>query len=413
MANDMQMKYPSLVPLSKSAGEKWEPNLAWYIQEKIDGSQLTFKKVGEKVIFMCQGKERSKEIMFANVVDAINLVKEDLNPDYTYHGEYVSKPKHNVLSYMRHPRNYVVIYDIETPSGYMLPIEMEKECARLDFEFVKILYYRDSLAPQINPFDVAQDLLTRNAVTPHLGGDQAEGVVVKIVGGNSTRCHKVVTSLFKEKHKKGTPKRETTTVEDIVDEIGLLWNTPARFRKAQIHLRESGIDNQDQHIGLLNEELDRDLLKEGKRKIKMYLWGDLRMLVLGATTNGFGTYYAEKYFSEEEKRKLQEQKKLFQTPSKNAIVDSPAKEFVNSVGRRYATTDRFEDAIQGSQITEHTEKTKPAILEILREEAETKFKEDIQEELFNYFWIDISMAARRDCESIFENTSNYRGPYII
>src|SRR5438445_2697648 len=85
------------------------------VQEKIDGSQFSFMKEGAGVVHY-----RSKSAvvrpedpgMFAKAVVAVREVEHLLVPLWTYRGEFLMKPKHNVLAYERTPRGNVILFDI-------------------------------------------------------------------------------------------------------------------------------------------------------------------------------------------------------------------------------------------------------------------------------------------------------------
>lgn len=88
------------------------------VQEKIDGSQLSFGVELESRVLMVRSKGQQIDLdnppkMFAKIVDILKDMQDRLVPGWVYRGEYLEKPKHNVIAYDRVPDNHVVLFDVE------------------------------------------------------------------------------------------------------------------------------------------------------------------------------------------------------------------------------------------------------------------------------------------------------------
>lgn len=162
---------------------KWEmpeSNRSWYIQEKIDGSQFSFRVMPNgQLLFYNKHKQRTLDAKTPGIrvhvnidwfkltidcrmnmipivvekeifVQAMRAIQElhktrPLSHNYTYHGEAIERPKHNVVSYARTPKHFVMVYDIQDEFGdFLWPHEIEKECKRVDLECVAVLYHNET-----------------------------------------------------------------------------------------------------------------------------------------------------------------------------------------------------------------------------------------------------------------------------
>ena len=89
------------------------------VEEKIDGSQFSFMNDEGILKFRSKGKEmfaEAPEQLFAKAVQAVQDAHRErpLPSGFVFRGEYLSKPKHNVLL-LRPCRltNHIVIFDIQ------------------------------------------------------------------------------------------------------------------------------------------------------------------------------------------------------------------------------------------------------------------------------------------------------------
>src|SRR5690606_17156441 len=93
-----------------------------------------------------------------------------LREGWTYRGEFLMKPKHNILKYDRNPEGFVIIFDIQDNNGEWLSPEAKAyEAQSLGLECVPLLH-RGKVDEK-----VLHGLLSRTSI---LGGP-IEGVVIK------------------------------------------------------------------------------------------------------------------------------------------------------------------------------------------------------------------------------------------
>lgn len=242
-----------------------------YVQEKVDGSQFGFCKTetGELLI-------RSKgaimhidapEGMFNAAAQTIKEIASLLTPGWKYRAEYLAKPTHNALHYSRIPNKHLILFDIDKGDQSYLPYEeVVKEAERLGLEVVPLLH--TGLIKDISEF---RSFLDKESV---LGGQKIEGVVIKPVGyalygkDKKVLMGKFVSEAFKEVHSQSW-KDSNPSQNDILQKLGLEYQTAARWHKAVIHLKERGLITDDpRDIGLLMKEVGADIEKECLDEIK-------------------------------------------------------------------------------------------------------------------------------------------------
>ncbi len=244
----------------------------YYIQEKIDGSQLTFtiEDSGE-LVFACRGKPINKDVkQFHKAVHMIEYMKNKFNPNYVYHGECVTSNKHNIITYDRMPLFNFIVYDITDKStGEFLWYDvMQDECERIGYEHVPILY-----VGQGKYYDIATNLISKNNgdLESHLGG-QIEGVVIKFQErGQQKGSYKHVIESFREQKQYDHTIIGTNMHSTYIMQLGSLFATDARFLKAVQHIQEEGLEVTRENM---RHELDTDFEKEYKETIKELLWAE-------------------------------------------------------------------------------------------------------------------------------------------
>jgi hypothetical protein len=284
------MQYTRLKKLSSKYEEYVDPdhdNHLWYLEEKIDGSQLSWTLAVDRKTLEFYNKEGTapNNNIFGPAIKSITEKFSNklhlLNPDYTYHGETLCKPKHNVITYTRFPRNYWICYDIYDSKlrRFLHREEKVRECLELDLECVQVLYTNTEKSTK--PHEEAKKLIAKfesREITSQLGG-MIEGLVLKnhafFKGGEYlSRKKKITTSIFKEKQKVGTKGAKDFSPEEFLDLLGSSYDVGARFSKAVIHLKEAdkwNYENTTINIVEIKEELDRDFDKEYKSEVKDYL----------------------------------------------------------------------------------------------------------------------------------------------
>ena len=312
-----QVKYPSIDNLSMNSSRSWagdapgeEGNVNWYIEEKIDGSQLTFRlrhegdadynaEAPSLLFFNKGGNVGSTSKVFVKAINLLNTVCDRFNPSYVYHGEAVCSTQHNVVKYVRPPKYYFILYDIGTPSGLLDPIQKRDEGQRVGLEVVPTLYL--NRVGHVSPYQKCQSLIDDiryERLTSILGGPP-EGIVLKhhafVYRGKTTATKlKLVTPDFRESHAMKQHK-EQATPETAITAVGQAYSLPARFHKAYQHLRDAGkLKGDDVDFFRIKEELDNDLEREAREEVTAYLWAELAPYVKRACRTGFDEWYKQK-----------------------------------------------------------------------------------------------------------------------
>lgn len=322
------MEYPSVAHLGARANELFAHSIQWWIEEKIDGSQLSFSLRPQteppELRFTNHGKELLAAVYSNNVFGpaSARLSAHALSGDgggfhaaFVYHGEAVCKRKHSTLEYQRTPRFFFVCYDIydSLMETYLSYPDKLVECRRLGLECVQLLR-----EPNADPTALAYDTaaafverIDRGELTSMLGGCRLEGVVIKhnnlvtiktyqgVERSRTTAATrlKLVTKPFKESHASGgTPKMvDVADANAAVADIGRLFATEARFTKGLLRMRDadSGINDgyPRQTLEVLERDLDRDLAKEYEDEVKTYLWHALGGLVKKAAREGLADFW--------------------------------------------------------------------------------------------------------------------------
>lgn len=270
-----------------------------YIEEKVDGSQISFciSKENPPSLFI---RSKNKPInvedpegMFKLAVEYIKSICLILEPGWIYRGEYLQKPKHNVLAYNRVPRNNIVIWDIDRGDQDYLDYEEKKaEADRIDLECVPLM--GGFLINDINRISgtIENDFLKRESF---LGGQLIEGVVIKnytqLGKDNKIVVGKYVSPKFKEIHKVDWKERNPGQ-KDILLKLVTMLKTDARYEKAVQHLKEDGLlTGTPKDIGALIKEIKNDIQKECTDLIKDELYNFMIDNILRGVCQGLPEWY--------------------------------------------------------------------------------------------------------------------------
>lgn len=288
---------------SMTLDAKATDNYRWYIQEKIDGSNLGMRidvtDIGTKMVFSCKKKDITDESsdMFAKSIRVLRKLEHKLNPGYSYHGEAVRKCRHNIAEYDRIPRHYFICFDIYDRENkrYLAPNELRDECTRVDLECIKFLY--ENTDPNTNAVNVMTDLISqieRGHLESMFGG-VPEGIVLKHHhfwrrGQFVATKRKLVTKKFKECHSARMTRRGMPTTDDFLKTLGRAFALPARFAKARQHLLEANVTIDRRRM---MKELDMDFDKEYQDEIAVYLWQELGPIIKEAAKYRFDDWYDE------------------------------------------------------------------------------------------------------------------------
>lgn len=273
------------------------------IEEKVDGSQLSFGLIGGELLMRSKGAEIHPEAppkMFAKGVEFVRGL--DLHPEWTYRGEYLQKPKHNALVYDRVPAGHIAIFDINDGlESYLSYEDKEAEAQRLGFECVpRILPGPGTLGPM--------ELQTMLSQPSFLGGQLVEGVVIKNYArfgrDGKALMGKHVSEKFKEVHRKSW-KLSNPGSKDVVALIADGLRTPARWQKAVQHLRDRGeLTDSPKDIGPLMKEVSQDVLAECgddiKERLFKWAWKSIGRTVTRGLPEWYKNLLMEKQFEAEE-----------------------------------------------------------------------------------------------------------------
>jgi hypothetical protein len=283
--------FPKILHLGEKAIQSlWDDEVE--ITEKVDGSQFGFGIVNGELIVRSKGKVQdldNPDKMFRLGVEYVKSIREQLTEGAFYYGEYLEKPKHNVLAYDRVPRNNIALFGVKM-DGEFRPYEfIAHEAERLHVEVVPLIFKGKSSPEHVLELVKGQSFL---------GGQEREGVVVKAYKPweymrfyFTVMAGKYVTEEFKEVHK-GWKKEHTGKgkFESMCEQFA----TIPRYRKAVQHLRENGeLEGSPRDIGKLIREVKEDITAEEQENIKNKLWAIFGEDVLRAAARGLPEWYKE------------------------------------------------------------------------------------------------------------------------
>lgn len=277
------------------------------IEEKIDGSQFSFGRFGSEVRVRSKGQEmhvEAPEKMFQPAVDYVKAIADQLHDGWTYRGEFLGKPKHNTLAYDRTPKNFIILFDVNTAQEqYLSPSEKQAEAERIGLECVPTRLVEDPLSLSM------ESVLEEHMAKPsYLGGQSPEGVVFKnyaLFGPDKKALMaKHVSEQFKEVHK-GEWRTANPTNGDVVGALAEKYRTPARWHKAEQHLRERGkLEVSPRDIPALMAETVADVEAECALEIKealfAFAWPRIRRNIVRGLPEWWKGELLKKQFAEPE-----------------------------------------------------------------------------------------------------------------
>jgi RNA ligase len=318
MEEVVSYKYPSIAK-GKGTGRNWAGNNnGWVIEEKMDGSQLTFQNNGETVHFYNRGTEKFApyDMMFDRAIAAIKTMVDKLHVGYIYHGEVICRRRHNVVHYDRVPRFNFIMFDLQMRSGQYLPHQvMIEEANRIGFEYVPALWDNiqdgnDETSPNTKIDEFIQ-AIESGELQSCLGG-RSEGVVLKHPlylkeytmpsGEIKTKMvatkMKSVCQIFKEHQK--TKKEKLLPMEPgaVVEQIISWYPQEPWWRKAYQRLRDQGVihegdplEQRNKDGGKIAGEVRRDFLEENEEQIKELLWAAFGLTIAKGVATGASQWY--------------------------------------------------------------------------------------------------------------------------
>jgi len=267
-----------------------------YIQEKIDGSQISWGVRDGVLHCRSRNQDLSHTIgtpaaagMFQKAIETINALYPKLVHGWTYRGEYLGKAKQNTLKYDRVPKQNIILFDIDiADQNYMEPGMVAEAARHLGLDYAPMFA---KLTHQL-PLDDLLPYLDNESI---LGGCKVEGIVLKnysMYGSDSkVLMAKLVSADFREMHG-GDWKQRNPSKSDIIQQLIERYGTEARWRKAVQHLREEGkILDEPKDIGLLIGEIPNDILSEHADEIKDALFKAFIKDLTRGWTRGMPEWY--------------------------------------------------------------------------------------------------------------------------
>lgn len=271
------------------------------IEEKLDGSSFAFGNLNGTLHMRSKGAQlhpESPQALFKEGMDYIMSLFQAgvLPPNTIYYAEYLKKPKHNVLTYARIPKNHLMLFGLMKPNEHGIPTfsasrhDLIHEAAQLEIDVVPQL-----ARCKVPSVDYLKSFMEYESF---LGGCKIEGVVVKnyarpfLLGGQPIplMVGKFVSEKFKEVHRDSWGKENTT--KGKWDTFMDSFKTEARWAKAVQHLRESGsLTDTPKDIGLLIREVKQDIEAEEKDAIKDFLWKEFGSDLLRRAVSGAPEWY--------------------------------------------------------------------------------------------------------------------------
>lgn len=253
------------------------------VQEKIDGSQISFRRVGDEL----QAKSKNVQLILDNAgmfqagVDQLVARKPLMCEGVLYRGEYLQSLKHNHLTYSRLPSGTIVLWDAEGENGFFPPGDVAAEALRLGLDPVTT-YFHGKLEHQGQVEQYVGQVSS-------LGGAIAEGVVVKNYERFDPKLGtplfaKLVRAEFKEDQKREW-KTENPSGTDIRRLIGESLRSPARWAKAVQHLKETGVyTGTPKDIGALmgrvSVDIDEEMRDEVSAQLMKWAWKEVKRVSL-------------------------------------------------------------------------------------------------------------------------------------
>lgn len=279
------------------------------VEEKVDGSQISFGVFNDKIRIRSKRREfdiEAADNLFQAAAATVKALAPSLVPGWTYRGEYLRKPKHNVLAYDRIPVQHIVIFDIEIgDQDYLDYDDKLQHCMNLGLECVPLLYRGKVNGPE--------DLISLLQTQSCLGGQLIEGFVIKnyqrYCRDGKCMMAKYVSEAFREVHSK-TWKAEKKNKQDVVTELVNAYGTDTRYRKAVQHLRDDGkLQESPADIGPLIKEVCQDVQAECIEELKDKLWEYYRKPFLRQLTRSLPGWYKEQLLRDGFEEHAYEQRK--------------------------------------------------------------------------------------------------------
>jgi hypothetical protein len=291
--------YPKVLQLGEPRLLGFLDGVNVIVQEKLDGSQFRFGKIGDKLVCGSHRIDYSDAVVpdgyFRKAADYIQSIADLVPNDTVFFGELLDKPKHNTIVYAKTPTNGIMLFDQFNllTERWATPPELMSMAVNLDIDPPNVL----ESGPQTK-----ESLTKLMSGESYLGGAIMEGVVVKnydflITGPESPAPHpafgKYVRASFKEENQTNWKEQK-----DVVGQIVARYRTVARFEKAAQHLQDDNKLTQSmKDMALLIPELETDFETECKNEVLEMLWQRYRRDIVRSISAGLAEWYKTKLFN--------------------------------------------------------------------------------------------------------------------
>lgn len=266
------------------------------VQEKVDGSQISFGVINGKLTIHshhCQLDLENAQKMFYLAICNLKEREHLMMPGVIYRGEYLQKPSHNLLIYNAVPEGHIALFDVsQFPLTPFSPSKVRDIAKSLNLGCVPTLLDEVIIT---DPMELKNLMETIS----FLGGQKIEGIVIKNYHRSApyggTMMGKWVSDTFKEI--KYEAKSEG---KDFISVLADIVATQARWEKAVIHLKEQGLLTDSlKDIGGLIQEVQKDTAAEAESLLKDKLWAWAWPQIKKKLTYGLPIWYKEKLLSKQ------------------------------------------------------------------------------------------------------------------
>jgi RNA ligase len=236
------------------------------IQEKIDGANASFRRVGNELVAFSRNHQLSEENTLGGFYQFVKELNIQIGEGLIFFGEWTNPHK---VKYPEHQKKFFLFDIYDVTQGKYLPWETVKRVGQsLGLNLVPVFY-----EGEYKGFDHLQSFVGKTELGGMLGDiSTGEGIVVKNVDytdrfGNQMYV-KLVTDAFREVQKQKAPKDpkvEATQEQKFVDQTV----TTARIEKFLHKFVDEGI--LDEQFGIedmgiilknMNTRIYEDIIKE-------------------------------------------------------------------------------------------------------------------------------------------------------
>jgi hypothetical protein len=236
------------------------------IQEKIDGANASFRRVGNELVAFSRNHQLSEENTLGGFYQFVKELNIQIGEGLIFFGEWTNPHK---VKYPEHQKKFFLFDIYDVTQGKYLPWETVKRVGQsLGLNLVPVFY-----EGEYKGFDHLQSFVGKTELGGMLGDiPTGEGIVVKNVDytdrfGNQMYV-KLVTDAFREVQKQKAPKDpkvESTQEQKFVDQTV----TTARIEKFLHKFVDEGI--LDEQFGIedmgtilknMNTRIYEDIIKE-------------------------------------------------------------------------------------------------------------------------------------------------------